>query len=161
GGGAHRAVGRRAGGPGLADRGARGRDRASRARAARGVRERRRLDRLAGEGAPRRLGPPREGRARAPPRLPPRQGARPPAAPAPAPGAALACWAAFVSSAMEHVGAAGDATSLARAFLAVAEHPHRASLAATLIDRLREKVALRPSGAITLPDPQARSRAAR
>src|SRR5262245_61321482 len=49
----------------------------------------------------------------------------------------------------------------ARAFLALADRPHRASVAATLIDRLREKVSLRPSGAITLPEGSARDRAAR
>ena len=43
----------------------------------------------------------------------------------------------------------------------LAERPHRAALAATLVDRLREKVALRPSGAITLPERAGARRAAR
>jgi hypothetical protein len=76
-------------------------------------------------------------------------------------GAALSCWDALTSSAMDQVSVIGDPVALARAYLAVAERPHRAALAGTLLDRLREKVALRPSGAITLPDTQARSRAAR
>ena len=83
------------------------------------------------------------------------------AEPAPEGGAAMACWDAAVSSTMEQVDGAGDAVSLSRAFLAVADRPHRAALAATLIERLREKVALRPSGAITLPDAHARARASR
>jgi len=62
---------------------------------------------------------------------------------------------------MEQVGNGGDPVALARAFLALAERPHRASLAATLIERLRDQVALRPSGAITLPDAAARTRASR
>ena len=81
--------------------------------------------------------------------------------PAPESGSALSCWDAAVSSAADEVSNSGDAVALARAFLALAEHPHRASLAATLIDRLREKVSLRPSGAITLPEAQARDRSAR
>lgn len=76
-------------------------------------------------------------------------------------GAALACWDAFVASAMEPITSGSDPVALARGFLAVAERPHRAALAATLIERLREQVALRPSGAITLPDAAARSRASR
>jgi hypothetical protein len=81
--------------------------------------------------------------------------------PAPESGSALSCWDAAVSSAIGEVSNGGDAVALARAFLALAEHPHRASLAATVIDRLREKVSLRPSGAITLPEAQARERSAR
>jgi hypothetical protein len=76
-------------------------------------------------------------------------------------GAALACWDAFVTSAMEQLGNTGDPVALARAFLAIAERPHRASLAATLIERLRDQVALRPSGAVTLPEAAARTRASR
>jgi hypothetical protein len=83
------------------------------------------------------------------------------AEPAPESGAARACWDALVSSAVDEVNGSGDAVALARALLAVAEHPHRASLAATLVERLREKVALRPSGAITIADAQARDRSAR
>jgi hypothetical protein len=83
------------------------------------------------------------------------------AEPPPESGVALSCWDALASATMEEVTRAGDAVSLARAVLAVAERPHRAALAATLVERLREKVALRPSGAITLPEGEARSRAAR
>lgn len=83
------------------------------------------------------------------------------AEPPPESGAALSCWDALVSSVMDRVNGGDDPVILARAFLAVADRPHRAALAATLIERLREKVALRPSGAITLPEAAARSRAAR
>lgn len=83
------------------------------------------------------------------------------AEPAPDAGASLACWDALVSSAMTQVDGAGDPVSLARALLAIVDRPHRAALAGTLADRLREKVALRPSGAITLPEQHAKSRASR
>ena len=83
------------------------------------------------------------------------------AEPAPEAGSALACWDALASSAMSRVDGAGDPVSLSRALLAVVERPHRAALAATLADRLREQVALRPSGAITLPEAHAKSRASR
>src|SRR5262249_27297700 len=74
------------------------------------------------------------------------------AEPVPEGGTALSCWDALVSSGADDATSAGDPVALARAFLAIAERPHRALLAITLIDRLREKVALRPSGAISLPD---------
>ena len=83
------------------------------------------------------------------------------AEPVPESGSALACWDAAVTTAVDEVSNGGDAVALARAFLALAEHPHRATLAATLIDRLREKVSVRPSGAVTLPEGQARDRSAR
>jgi hypothetical protein len=83
------------------------------------------------------------------------------AEPVPEGGSALACWDALVSSAVESATGGGDPVTLARAFLALAEHPHRAALAATLVDRLREKVSLRPSGAISLPEADAKDRASR
>ncbi|MFT3773093.1 MAG: alpha-2-macroglobulin family protein [Minicystis sp.] len=111
--------------------------------------------------------PPEKGEARDRPECPPAAGQRDDdlttleAEPPTESGAALACWDALASSAMDQVNVVGDPVMLARAFLAVTDRPHRAALAATLIDRLREKVALRPSGALTLPEAQAKSRAAR
>jgi hypothetical protein len=81
--------------------------------------------------------------------------------PLPEGGAALACWDALVGDAVEGATASGDPVSLALVFLALAERPHRAALATTVIDRLREKVALRASGAIALPEAAAKNRASR
>lgn len=109
--------------------------------------------------------PPEKGEAKARPACPPREQNEDLASldgePSPESGAALACWDALVSSVMDRVGAADDPVILARALLAVADRPHRAALAGNLADRLREKVALRPSGAVTLPEAAARDRAAR
>jgi hypothetical protein len=76
-------------------------------------------------------------------------------------GAALACWNVFVTETVESVLHAEDPVALARAVLALAERPHRDALTATLVDRLREKVALRASGGISLPGSSARDRADR
>ncbi|APR76270.1 Large extracellular alpha-helical protein [Minicystis rosea] len=111
--------------------------------------------------------PPEKGETRERPSCPPAAGQRDDdlttleSEPPPESGAALSCWDALASSAMDQVNVVGDPVLLARAFLAVADRPHRAALAATLIDRLREKIALRPSGAVTLPEAQAKTRAAR
>ena len=83
------------------------------------------------------------------------------AEPGPRAGAALACWDAFVSGAVDQVQRSSDPVALARAVLALAERPHRAATAAALIDRLRERVKLRASGAIALDPSFAASRAAR
>ncbi len=76
-------------------------------------------------------------------------------------GAALACWDAFVSETIDDVQRERDPVALARAVIAFAERTHRAETAAALADRLREVVALRPSGAIALAADQARDRASR
>ncbi len=76
-------------------------------------------------------------------------------------GAAIACWNAFVTETVEAALRSDDAVVLARAVLALAERPHREPMTATLIDRLREKVALRASGGIALPASSARDRADR
>jgi hypothetical protein len=81
--------------------------------------------------------------------------------PAPESGSALACWDALVASAADDAQSHGDPVELARTFLAIADRPHRAALAATLLERLREKVALRPSGAIALPEAMAKDRSSR
>jgi hypothetical protein len=83
------------------------------------------------------------------------------AEPAPTSGTALACWNAFVSSTLDEVNGSGDPLALARAVLALAERPSRAASAASLVDRLREQLKLRPSGAIVLPPNLSQSRAAR
>jgi len=66
-----------------------------------------------------------------------------------------------VASVVDGVTTGGDPVALAQAFLALVERPHRVALATTLLERLREKVSLRPSGAITLPEAQAHERSAR
>jgi hypothetical protein len=81
--------------------------------------------------------------------------------PAPESGSALACWDALVAAAADDAQSQGDPVTLARTFLAIADRPHRAALAATLLERLREKVAVRPSGAIALPEVQAKDRSSR
>ena len=81
--------------------------------------------------------------------------------PLPDGGSAMACWDALVASVVDGVTTGGDPVALAQAFLALVERPHRVALATTLLERLREKVSLRPSGAITLPEAQAHERSAR
>ena len=76
-------------------------------------------------------------------------------------GAARPCWDAFVSNVAKTVQETGDAEDLARLLLAVTERPHRQMLAASLAFRLRERVALKPTGAMRLPDGLASRRAAR
>ena len=83
------------------------------------------------------------------------------AEPAPAGGAVLACWDAFVTGTLADVARSKDPAAMARAILSLAERPHRAAVATSLVERLREAVALRPSGAITLPAGAAASRADR
>ncbi|XXX81273.1 alpha-2-macroglobulin family protein [Sorangium sp. So ce134] len=81
--------------------------------------------------------------------------------PSPAGGAVNACWDALVTRTVDEVIRSGDRAALARVLLALAERPHRAALAASVADRLRAWVALRPTGAITLPPDQAEDRSAR
>lgn len=76
-------------------------------------------------------------------------------------GGALPCWDAFASSMLSVVQTSMDPVEVATAFMAVVDRPRRAAAAVTLIDRLREQVALKPSGAITLPESSVRDRAAR
>lgn len=83
------------------------------------------------------------------------------AEPGPNGGAALACWDAFVSDAIDQVQRSTDPVMLARAVLSLSERPHRAATAASLIDKLRERVELRATGRITLSSFFAASRAAR
>jgi hypothetical protein len=83
------------------------------------------------------------------------------AEPTTASGTARPCWDSFVTNAAESVQSVGDATELARLVLAAIERPQRQTLAASLAERLRDRVALKPSGAIRLPDELATSRAAR
>jgi hypothetical protein len=83
------------------------------------------------------------------------------AEPVPAKGSALACWDAFVSDATSDLALQRDPEALARAVMALADRPHRAALAAAMADRLRELVALRPSGGVSLPEAAAADRSAR
>jgi hypothetical protein len=83
------------------------------------------------------------------------------AEPAPASGVAEACWDAFVTETTAAATQGGDRVDLARAVLSLAERPHRAASATALADRLREAVALRPTGGISLPPHQAADRASR
>ena len=81
--------------------------------------------------------------------------------PAPAGGVQLACWDTFVSEMVTDARQRRDPVALAQVVLALADRPHRAALAAATADRLREIVAPRPSGAITLSAATAQDRAAR
>jgi hypothetical protein len=76
-------------------------------------------------------------------------------------GVIQACWDNLVSSVVANVMASGDRAALARAVLALAERPQRAAVAASLADKLRAAVALRPSGGVTLPAGTQRDRASR
>jgi hypothetical protein len=81
--------------------------------------------------------------------------------PPPSGGAVRACWDAFVTNAIADILAGGNVEHLARTVLALAERPHRAAHAANLTARLRERVALAPSGAIVLSDFVSADRATR
>lgn len=83
------------------------------------------------------------------------------AEPVPVGGAALSCWDGLVTTALEGVMSSSDPGVMARALLALAERPHRGAVAAMLADRLREKLALRPSGGVSVGPAIARDRAAR
>lgn len=83
------------------------------------------------------------------------------AEPSPADGAVDACWDSLATDVVGAVGASNDPVALARAVLAFAERPHRAALAASLVDKLRSQVKLRPSGGVTLPAAAASDRASR
>jgi hypothetical protein len=81
--------------------------------------------------------------------------------PPPIGGSTKACWDALVSNAVDDVVRRGDPVDLALAVLALAERPHRAYLAGALADRLRERVSLQASGAISLVSTLASRRSAR
>jgi hypothetical protein len=83
------------------------------------------------------------------------------AEPGPVSGAALSCWDAFVTTTIDRVLGSGDPIEMARALLALAERPHRGAVAAMLADRLRAKLALRPSGGVAVDPSIARDRGAR
>ena len=83
------------------------------------------------------------------------------AEPGPVSGAALSCWDAFVTTTIDRALSSGDPVVMARALLALAERPHRGAVAAMLADRLRDKVALRPSGGVSVRPWIAQDRAAR
>jgi hypothetical protein len=83
------------------------------------------------------------------------------AEPAATSGSARSCWDAFVTNTADAVSANGDPEDLARLVLAIADRPHRQMLATSLAERLRERVALKPSGAIRLPEELTARRAAR
>ncbi|MEZ4309532.1 MAG: hypothetical protein R3F14_15960 [Polyangiaceae bacterium] len=87
------------------------------------------------------------------------------AEPTAADGAIEACWdslATYVSTSFtSSMSSARDPVALARAVLAFAERPQRAAMAAALAEKLRVWVDLQPSGRITLPPADARSRASR
>ena len=83
------------------------------------------------------------------------------AEPVPVGGAVLACWDAYVSDAMAEVTRRQDPVALARAVIALADRPHRAILAASAADRLRELVSLRASGGTSMSATDAADRAAR
>lgn len=83
------------------------------------------------------------------------------AEPSAADGAIDACWDSLATSVVASVNASNDPVALARALLAFAERPHRAALAASLADKLRAWVKLRPSGGVTLPAAASANRASR
>jgi hypothetical protein len=76
-------------------------------------------------------------------------------------GTAKPCWDVLATETADLVQSSGDAEDLARLVLAFIEHPNRQMAAAALAERLREKVALRASGAVRLPDDLATRRSAR
>ncbi|HET6147256.1 MAG TPA: alpha-2-macroglobulin family protein [Polyangia bacterium] len=82
-------------------------------------------------------------------------------APAAGGGAEPACWAAFVTSALQRLAASSDPLWLARAVLAVRDRPGQAIVAGALADRLRAAAPVRSDGALVLPAAQASDRAAR
>jgi hypothetical protein len=75
--------------------------------------------------------------------------------------AGIACWDAFVSGALTQLSARPDPLYIARAVIALAELPDRDIEMAAQTRQLRALVALRPTGAISLPAPYAEDRAAR
>jgi hypothetical protein len=76
-------------------------------------------------------------------------------------GAEPACWAAFVTTALQKLAASGDPVLLARAALAVRDRPGQAIVAGALVDRLRAAAPVRADGTLVLPAAQAADRAAR
>ena len=83
------------------------------------------------------------------------------AEPPPESGTRLSCWDANASSAAASLETDADPVALARAVLALSDRPHRASLAATLAEKLKDRVGLRPNGVIALPAARERDRSAR
>lgn len=83
------------------------------------------------------------------------------AEPPPVGGSVESCWDAFVTDTVGAATAGGDPVAMARLVLAFADRPHRAPMTAMLVDRLREKVALGPRGAVALPGADSRDRASR
>jgi hypothetical protein len=81
--------------------------------------------------------------------------------PPPIAGAAKSCWDALVSDVTTMVLSVGDAQDHARLVLALAERPHRSAAAAMMADRLREKIALKPTGAIAVPSELGAKRSSR
>ncbi len=81
--------------------------------------------------------------------------------PPPINGVRLACWDAFVTEAVYTVRKSGDAASVARAVLALAERPHRVSLAANLAKQLRDMLSVSAGGEIALSYFQSADRAYR
>lgn len=80
--------------------------------------------------------------------------------PAPS-GSARACWDVFADKALDRVIAHGSALDFARLSLAFIGRPHRAAVAATLVQRLRERVKLRATGETSLEGALLKRRAAR
>ncbi len=83
------------------------------------------------------------------------------AEPPPANGTVRPCWDAFVTDTTALLEKRADDEDYARLVLALVERPHRRMLVAALADRLRERVALRPSGSIRLGRELAADRGAR
>ncbi|MBI5534913.1 MAG: hypothetical protein HY898_19455 [Deltaproteobacteria bacterium] len=65
-------------------------------------------------------------------------------------GSVQSCWDAFVVSAWSVAVNSSDPSFMARAVLALLERPHRVAVGISLLDRLRERVGMRPSGMIEL-----------
>jgi hypothetical protein len=76
-------------------------------------------------------------------------------------GTNLACWDAFVSTTMQRLNAEPDPIAMALAALSLADRRERRVETSTLVARLREIAALRPSGEIALPAPYQNDAAAR
>jgi hypothetical protein len=75
-------------------------------------------------------------------------------------GDLLACWDQTVSNAVEAITTKGDVAQLARAILALADRPHRAAQAASLVVRLQNALKMDAVGDVFLP-PDVRTREAR
>ncbi|MEJ7734728.1 MAG: hypothetical protein WKG00_36730 [Polyangiaceae bacterium] len=80
--------------------------------------------------------------------------------PAPAGSAVDTCWDELAAS-VTRAATEADAVALARLVLAFAERPHRAPVLSALVENLRRKVSLYPSGGIVLPPARAADRASR